>query len=469
MLGNNSQSYQLSKSNVHIKGWILWFFGLCEIVLYNCEISEMQYLFAITAYGFILISFLQNRKNGIMYFISFNLLSLGIFNFWGITDVISYWGLRVGGLSFNIIFTALLAILIVIQKRGTQLFPKDKYTIFLFVFYGLTLIWGIIVFLYGRNYSDNLISDILTFSPIFFYALMVKELTRPELMFIVTKVFTITIYALLLAFLLNKRYEYSHEWFIVGNTMSFLSPIGAIILWKYYSKINMVIFLIIMILLIVSEAYFTSGKTILMIGALSIWLLLLRKHINYIGIISLIILFPILITGLDTLSGQLDNKIIAFKITQITQVFKDPQIFALAAEFSSMGNIIAEAITLGQFYIENPTYLLFGQGMGAGIPDYFGFLTPFAGNSGYAEVDASRNNFFNLHIAPYKVLANGGLIMFIWYCRILYDLFRARTAITFMAFLMLFLMFYVSKEFMLLTYCLLRIVALSDQTKHTRI
>lgn len=451
------------KSDSSINEIFLWLFGLGEVILYDCGAVALQYIFTGIVYSFILISFFRNRKKGIKYFFCFNILALGIFNFWGRTDVVSYWGLRVGGLSFNILFTALLAILTVIQKRGKHLFPGDKYTIFFFVFYGVTMIWGVGFTILGHNYTNNLIADILTFSPIFFYAVMIKDLDKNELIFIITKIFTITIYALLLAFILNKQFEYAHEWFIVGNTMSFLSPIGAIILWKYYSKANMTVFIIAIFFLIALEAYFACGKTIIMIAILVLWLLTLNRHVKYIGLICIIVVFPILINSLDTFAEQLDNKILAFKITQITQVFKDPQVFELAAEFSSMGNLIAEAITLGQFYIENPAYIFFGQGMGAGIPDYFGFLSPFAGNSGYADIDASRDNFYNLHIAPYKVLANGGLVMFIWYCKILYDLFRARTSLTFLAFLMMFLMFYVSKEFMLLTYCLLRAIIIDKK------
>lgn len=459
-----------SKSNEDsdVSSLILWLFGLIEVIMYDCGVPALQFVFAVICYLWILINFLINTRSGIIYFFSFNILALGIFNFWGKTDIISYWGLRLGGLSFNILFTVFLVGIVVMKKKGKHLLPSDKYSVFLYAFYFISLVTGISFSLLGNVFRDNLFSDILTFTPIIFYAILIKDLCRKDLLFIVKKMFSITIFALILAFLLNKKFEYSQELFIVGNTMSFLSPIGALILWKYYPKKDMFFYLVSILFLIGMEAYFACGKTIIMIAIIIIWLLSLNKKVKYLGLFTLFILFPLIINYLDYIAAQLDNKILAFKITQVTQVFMNPQLFSLAAEYSSMGNLIAEGMTLLQYYIENPCMLLTGQGMGAGIPDYFGFLEPFAGRAGYAEIDAARDNYFNLHIAPYKVLANGGLVLFVWYCKLLWDLFSRKTSIAFLAFLMLFLMFYVSKEFLLLTYCLLQLVAKNVDIKQTQ-
>lgn len=443
---------------------VFWIFGLGEVVMYDCGQPALQFAFATISYLWILANFFIDEQKGIIYFLTFNLLTLGIFNFWGQSGIISYWGLRIGGVSFNIVFTAFLTLWMIIRKKGKRLFPTDKYSIFFFVFYAYTLIIGISTSLLGDTFGDNLLNDFLTFTPILFYAILIKDLNRTKLLYIILKTFTITIIALILAYILNKRFEYSQEMFIVGNTMSFLSPIGVIVLWKYYSKKNMCFYLVAMTFLIVMESYFAGGKTIIMFALIILWELTKSKKILFAGTIIIFIVFQILISYLNEIASQMDNKILAFKITQITQIAGDIDLMTIAMDYSSMGNILAECITLIKYYIENPHMLLWGQGMGAGIPDYYGFLEPFAGRAGYNAIDAVRNNYYNLHIAPYKVLANAGIIIFIWYIKILWNLFRTHDAIAFMAFLMLSLMFYVSKEFFLITYILMLIVEKKHQT-----
>ncbi|WP_303644697.1 hypothetical protein, partial [Bacteroides caecimuris] len=112
-----------SKSNEDsdVSSLILWLFGLIEVIMYDCGVPALQFVFAVICYLWILINFLINTRSGIIYFFSFNILALGIFNFWGKTDIISYWGLRLGGLSFNILFTVFLVGIVVMKKKGKHL------------------------------------------------------------------------------------------------------------------------------------------------------------------------------------------------------------------------------------------------------------------------------------------------------------------------------------------------------------
>ena len=174
---------------------------------------------------------------------------------------------------------------------------------------------------------------------------------------------------------------------------------------------------------------------------------------------------PLIATLLDTLIAYTTSGIIAFKLRQVAQMFSSPDFIELASQFSSIGNLVAELITLITYLIDHPLYILTGKGMGAGISDIYGWLAPFAGASGYSDVDAVRNNFYNLHLAPYKVMINGGLIFLGYFIYLLIKLLKQRTDVSFIAFVLFFMIFYVNKEMALLTYCFIRMSVLQKDLK----
>jgi hypothetical protein len=62
-----------------------------------------------------------------------------------------------------------------------------------------------------------------------------------------------------------------------------------------------------------------------------------------------------------------------------------------------------------------------------------------------------------LHLPVLKILLNAGAFIFCLFVRILIQLFRSKRVFDFLAFIVLFLYFNVSKEYLLLGYILLRI------------
>ena len=56
----------------------------------------------------------------------------------------------------------------------------------------------------------------------------------------------------------------------------------------------------------------------------------------------------------------------------------------------SFQNILAEFYGINKHFSDNPTYYFTGKGIGAGIPDYEGLLSPIAGGSGYKIEDLKR-------------------------------------------------------------------------------
>lgn len=457
----------MNSTNNDINPAILFLFSFIDVIMYGVNIPVIQLPFTIAAYLFILFEFLKNQKKGILYFISFNILTIGIGNYWGDDNAkFSYWGLRIGPFSANILFSAILVVLVCVKKRFKHLLPGDSYSLFLLVLIVWTGIVGSFMFLSGINYKDNYISDILIFTPVIFYMIICKDLKLIDLMSLIKYFIPITIYSLLFAFILDKRMSYSSESFIISNAFVCTFPFSVIILRRYLTVKYQFIYLFILLFLYSTIAMMIGGKTIIGFILLIIWTASLNKKWRFVNLTLIFLGIPLLALALEQFVNLFSNSgIIAFKFGQVLSLVSNPNFFELAGEMSSVGNIIAEGITMTVHLFHNLPYLIFGKGFGGGIPDIYGFLTPFAGASGYSEIDATRNNFFNLHIAPWKILINGGIIIFLYYLKILYSILSLKTAMSFLTFLMMIFFFYVSKEFFLLSYIMLRICYLANNSK----
>ena len=122
-----------------------------------------------------------------------------------------------------------------------------------------------------------------------------------------------------------------------------------------------------------------------------------------------------------------------------------------------MGSIIAEGITVLNYVINNKVVLFFGKGFGGGIPDLYGYLAPWAGASGYAFHDLARNDYFKMHLPIYEVIIKAGILGWSFFLFILIKNFVLRNKYAFISFLLFFMVFYVSKEYLLLTILFLKL------------
>lgn len=459
----------VSEDGCSIKGFNLnplLIFTIAEVFLFDSKLTGAQIIEVMIAYCWILGWFLKSSKIGIMYLVAFDILSIGALNYLGNKDsIISFWGLRVGGFSFNILFTFLLTIIYAIKLRLKGLFPSDPFTKFFLIFYIWTLITGLICVLSGVNYSDNFTNDLLMFTPIILFVILLSRFSYIEYKTLTVYCFVCSMLGLFLAYLLDQKSGYGGEKFFISSSISFISPIAIFLLAKYYNKFVSSVIIIMFIWLVATSSYLMGGKPIIMLILLIAWIIGRSKKFGILGLLMVTCSLPLIATLLDTLIAYTTSGIIAFKLRQVAQMFSSPDFIELASQFSSIGNLVAELITLITYLIDHPLYILTGKGMGAGISDIYGWLAPFAGASGYSDVDAVRNNFYNLHLAPYKVMINGGLIFLGYFIYLLIKLLKQRTDVSFIAFVLFFMIFYVNKEMALLTYCFIRMSVLQKDLK----
>lgn len=144
------------------------------------------------------------------------------------------------------------------------------------------------------------------------------------------------------------------------------------------------------------------------------------------------------------------------------------QYIQLLGSDSSLTNIFVEIYTVIMELKSSIFSLLFGKGLGAGISDITGFLTPLAGFGGYNEIDALRNNFFKMHLPFTDILLKGGILFMLTYLYFLISFFKNNKIYGFIAFSLFFSVFTFTKESVLLSILIIEIVN-SYQDKSTNI
>lgn len=202
-----------------------------------------------------------------------------------------------------------------------------------------------------------------------------------------------------------------------------------------------------------SGKLFVGGKAIIIYIFSIIWYFYINKNFRLYSIVF--VLFIYLFSDLLILffSHQLNNEILFYyKFSQVYDSIFDFDLSTIASTPTSMGNLIAEGQTTFTYLFSNHLFFLFGKGFGGGIPDVFGYFTPLAGpGTGYTYNDVLRNDFFRMHLPLFEIFIKGGFVSIVIYIYILFRSIREKNIISFIYFIILFTVFFNSKEMMLLT------------------
>jgi hypothetical protein len=211
-----------------------------------------------------------------------------------------------------------------------------------------------------------------------------------------------------------------------------------------------------MVILLVTNQYLVGGKVAAtFIIAPFCWLVVKMGRKVWmllpLAVLMLFLLSPTL-TFFASLFGH--GSVISGKILQVQTAWDmilDP--LAMAQIKSSVGVTIGgEMVTVGRHLWEHPSALLFGEGFGGGVPDYYGVLGWSAGHGGFDMDDLERNCFTKMHLPIFEMPLQGCLVILLIYLRTLYKVFFSKPyAVSIMVSLSLLLVFYITKEFILIT------------------
>lgn len=223
---------------------ILLLFSLIDVFLYGIEgIDLIKFLFSCLVYAYLVILFFINKKNAILYLISFNLLTIGWGNYYHLDNSsLNYWGIRFGRVSLNIVIQFFFCVILILKRRLSISYCMDPYSRFLLIYLIWIAVVGFVNVLFGNIYSDNYIDDLLAILPVLFYFVLFKNLDVESLKKVLIYTFSISVISLLFAFLLHRKMEYGGSEFVVYNSLYYLLPCGVFIMRKYYTSFFFLIF-----------------------------------------------------------------------------------------------------------------------------------------------------------------------------------------------------------------------------------
>lgn len=429
---------------------ILILFAIFEVLLFNSS-NIIKLVVSTIEYLFVFFVFIKNCKIGILYFFSFLILSIGFGNYAGFEDGVSnFWGLRFFGVSFSIVVLMIFSLIIFSKKNIYDSFRFNSFSLFLFLFITYGFVNGAINVVFHLSYLDNFINDSMTYIPFFFYIVLLNYVEKEDLFLLFKYLFPISIIQVLLSAMTNNKSFYS-DYFIVTNCIGLILPIAVFFLKKYY-KFSLWIFMVFVIgYVFYTSQYFISGKLIILVLLVAfVKIINNKKFYWFIGPLILVLFFlNDLFVLLIDLFGS--SKVIVFKFSQVQDLLFNVNFDVLARTPTSIGNLIAEYLTTLEYLLRNPFYFIFGKGFGAGLPDIFGYLSPWVYENGYAPIDLSRNEYFRAHLPVFDIFLKGGIFFLIFYLLVLFRYIKKFNTYGVMVFMMTLTIFNLTKEMMLAT------------------
>lgn len=387
-----------------------------------------QILFVFIYFWLLILRFVSINKS-VFLFLVFTLTARGIGNFID-NDFVNcgFLNLRIfGGLSLNSLFTLIYVPTNPIKRRLRTFIP-------FFLFFALLLIIGLSRLLLGLNYFDNFRSDLLLYSFLIVYPLVIIRLEKESLKSLLAFSVVLSFVMTLIDLILGNRLMYGEFYSLPINSL-YLYILPLIFFINVSNNLRISLFFSLFVLY-AAGFLFTSTK-FLIISILFFILVLFTSKIKSVKYYFIGCCF-ILLYGQSFLSNE-------FVETKLYQ-FQEVEDLQASNKSSSLVNIYSEFVEYSN-NVKNRgiIFSIFGTGLGGTISEYEGLLTPWTKLYGYAEIDSNRNSFYKMHLGLLEMLVKGGVFAFFFY----FYLFRNSIKDPLSLFLLIALgvfSFYVSKE-----------------------
>lgn len=436
-------------------------FSITEVILFEAA-KHFQLALAIAEYTLVIALFVYRRTVGISLHLAFTLLSMGAWSYVtteGLPN--TYWGLRMGGVSFNIVLTLGFAAIALVTRNPLEIYRSAPFEIraTLWIFaggagYGALRVAG------GANYYDAWYADMTVYSPVVMYLILLNEVGRNACMTIVKSGMACAVFAMALSSVIGQSFDYGDGYkFALISAIGYIGVVAVPFMYSQYGIKIYCILLACVAFLVAKGALFIGGKTIVLCVVFFFWSAVRSWRAGAIAIGTTLVLFYFraeIATFLFT--KVLTGDLMEYKYSQLEEVFRVDSMHELAASSSSMGNLAAEAASIGASHAADPFSAFIGRGFGGGVADTYGYLSPLARpGAGYTMLDAVRNYFWRMHLPVLEVALKGGFLGLIMYATIGLTLLRRQSIFALAAFVVLALVVTNTKEmilcYMILTIC----------------
>ncbi len=442
----------IDKMKFRLLPLLLFSFG--EVLLFRAEF-KVQVIVTVIEYLFITVALLRDLRVGLMYLISFSLLAMGGWSY--VTQVSqsgTFWGLRLFDTSLNIIYTvAVCGALFFKAGFNWGALLKAHECKILVVYFLVCSVVGGLGLLFGEIYLDNLVGDLAIFVPYFLYVLIISKLGHEDLALIATYGLAVTVATMLASLIGGVAFDYGDGYqYVLMNGYSYVAFVAIVFMRRSFHPVVYYLLLTAMLYFTLAGKLFIGGKAIVIALAAITWSLLTSLRAYLVGGILLFLLVALsaMVTTYIEVANAEDS-LVGYKFSQLVVFTKVSSLHELATEKTSVGNLAAEAATIIGFYMTEPFRLMVGKGLGGGVPDIYGFLTPAVGEgAGYSSIDAARNNFSRMHLPLFQFLIRGGIFGFVAFGLILTKFIVTKNGYGLVAGIILATVFTNSKEMALL-------------------
>lgn len=428
---------------------------MTSLELLNYSLKDTQYSIVVLATQILFISLLhlKSLKLGLKALIFATLVGFGKWVYL-LTDnnVNSFLTFKLFGISVVFYF---FIFHLLCQKE------KHRINRILFLLSFIIIIYSTLLLTTGVVYEDNFISDLKSFVFFILFILVIKTLNSNEIREILIASIDASAFMLVAALLFEFRFEYGDygTGYIPINAISFFSPLlilMPLISVSNVSFIRRLFWALTCLYVLLFDDLFISGKFLIL--ALFSFLLLLRYGSNR----KLVLFFVILLVGARPIIKVVDP-IAEYKLAQVLSLAKPSNYYNVMKTHTTVGNLLSEIDNI--FRQPNKIYLISGKGLGGGISDENGYLQQFAGTGGYSVWDAKRNNYFKMHLPVSEIIVKFGLIGLIAYIVLIFKIIKNKNMSLERLLLLpcLLTVFYISKEYLLLTSLL--IIAINNEKK----
>lgn len=209
------------------------------------------------------------------------------------------------------------------------------------------------------------------------------------------------IISLIFNLILGNFFDYGGgNLYLAQSSITFLFPIFLAAAWPY-SRAEVSLYFLIYCVLIISGYIFLGGKffifAIFAAAFVFVRSKILGKSIAFFGLIFLVFAVPALLV----------DPIALYKLRQFNSLL-DP--VSLLATHTSAGNVMAELYIWALQLDVDPKAFWFGQGLGGGLADYNGLLSPWVGTGGYDWVQGDLNSYNRLHLTLTNFVMRFGIL-----------------------------------------------------------
>ena len=394
----------------------LYLFGIIEVLI-NVSSGYSSILLLLVQIGLMATTLIIEKRVGVALFCGFMLVGFGewVYVLGQDSNPANLYTLSIGGLSVYGLMSILhlLRVAPIVRLNSQQ----KRFAILCFFSFSVFIIYSFTLSILNDK-IHTLLGDIKLFLPIPLFIILFSCLSVESLEGLIRVAVRVVILQLVAGYFVGASFEYG-----VGYSYIPMSNIGFLVVGFIFSPLirlsvyERVCYLSVIFYFIVSGDVFFNGKQLLF-GFLCFLICFFQIIYGYkrrvrggaaTKIVLVLAMLLLVSVGYYVYMVSTIDPITAYKISQILSVFS-LNIDDLLYTRTSVGNLVAEAMTLISVSVDRPFIAIFGAGFGGGVEDKLNALHLWVDKGGYPTDFMVDNYYSKMHLALFDFVLKFGFV-----------------------------------------------------------